>query len=134
MYAIRSYYGFANIVSMHQYFMDHGYYTYGGGKLWHAGSMGSESTDPAHWNNLYTEGTGSPGGNFYKFSWDEGGLFQWSAGEFDMNTQAGDTKLANHMAEFIAGYDKSVITSYSIHYTKLYDFEASKRFEQITIS
>ncbi len=99
--------GFANIVSMHQYFMDHGYYTYGGGKLWHAGSMGSESTDPAHWNNLYTEGTGSPGGNFYKFSWDEGGLFQWSAGEFDMNTQAGDTKLANHMAEFIAGYDKS---------------------------
>lgn len=103
---IRTTAGFENITTMHQYFMQNGYFTLAGGKLYHAGKMGGTETDPSNWNELYREGTGSQGGSFYKYNSTGDGLFNWSAGEFDINT-AGDTKLANFMADRILNYDKS---------------------------
>ena len=105
---VRDIAGFENIVSMHQYFGENGYYTYGGGKLWHPSRMGAHETDPEHWSSLYTEGTGSPGGNIEEWtspSQAEGGLWTWGAGDFDVET-SNDTKMARHMAEFISSYSK----------------------------
>ena len=104
---IRTKSGFENITTMHQYFMQNGYYTLAGGKLYHSGSMGGATTDPNNWNELYREGTGSQGGPYYKYNSPSDGLFAWSAGIYDINT-ANDTKLANFMADKISNYDKSV--------------------------
>lgn len=103
---IRTTAGFENITTMHQYFKQNGYYTLGGGKLYHSGSMGGETTDPTNWFELYREGTGSQGGPFYKYNSPSDALFAWSAGVYDINT-ASDTKLANFMANKISNYDKS---------------------------
>lgn len=98
--------GFENIVSMHQYFKQNGYYVYGGGKLWHPGRMGATDTDPTNWSKIFTGPTGANGGAFYKWESDADDLFQWSAGEYNVEN-ANDTKLANHMAAFIKNYGNS---------------------------
>ncbi len=103
---IREVPGFENVITMNQNFTDHGYFTMAGGKLYHNGSMGAEQTDPKHWNELYTGGTGSPGGNLYKWTAPGDNLFSWSAGEFDLNT-AGDTKLVNFFADKLGSYPNS---------------------------
>jgi arylsulfatase A-like enzyme len=95
--------GFENIVSMHQYFKQNGYFVYGGGKLWHPGKMGSTETDPTNWSKIFTGPTGANGGSFYKWESDADDLFKWSAGEYELEN-ANDTKLANHMADLILNY------------------------------
>ena len=55
--------GFENIVSMNQYFMQHGYFTYGAGKLWHPAKMGGEETDAENWTQLDRGVSGCNGGN-----------------------------------------------------------------------
>lgn len=101
--------GFEDIVSMHEYFMQHGYFTFGAGKLWHPGHMGGHATDPTHWSELYTEKTGAAGGPYYKFVSDEGGLWKWSAGDYDLNEpgKANDTKMAKYVANLISTYSES---------------------------
>ena len=103
---VREISGFENIVSMHQYFKQNGYFVYGGGKLWHPGKMGSTETDPTNWSKIFTGPTGANGGSFYKWESDADDLFKWSAGEYDIEN-ANDTKLANHMAGFISNYGNS---------------------------
>ncbi len=98
--------GLENIVSMHQYFMQNGYFVYGGGKLWHPGKMGSTETDPDHWSGLYTGATGANGGSFYSWASESDDLFKWSAGDYDVEN-ANDTKLAHHMANLILNYSNS---------------------------
>lgn len=101
--------GFENIVSMHEYFMQNGYFVYGGGKLWHPGKMGSTETDPEHWSAIYTGATGANGGPYYSWESESNNLLKWSAGEYDLNDagKANDTKLAWHMADFILNYSES---------------------------
>ena len=95
--------GFQNVVTMNQYFMQQGYYVYGGGKLYHPAKMGARETDPDNWSALYTGGTGSPGGSIYSWALPSINNFYWGAGEFDLST-ADDTKLALHMADKITNY------------------------------
>ena len=94
---------FANIKTLNQYFTENSYYTYAGGKVYHPQSMGGVESDSAHWSGLYTEGVGSPGGNLVNWEADNHNNLGWSVGEFDLNT-AGDTRLANHMAQFVQNY------------------------------
>ncbi|MEL6593779.1 MAG: sulfatase-like hydrolase/transferase, partial [Bacteroidota bacterium] len=96
--------GFGDAVSMHQLFRQNGYFTYAGGKLYHKGKMGNPETDPNNWDELYTAGTGSPGGNLYK--WEGNYTVKWSAGDFALNT-ANDVKLANAVADKITNYASS---------------------------
>jgi arylsulfatase A-like enzyme len=98
---------FKNITSFHQYFKEHGYYTYAGGKIWHPGSMGDKHTDPDNWNDLYRGGSGSPGGSYSKWTVPSKSNYSWSGGTFDMHDKANDTKLADHMANKIKNYNKS---------------------------
>lgn len=98
---------FRNAVSLNQYFKEQGYYVYGGGKIYHPARMGGEFTDAENWTDLYTGGVGSPGGDLYKWSSVEKSNLDWSAGEFDIETQAADTKLARHMAGFVKNYPRS---------------------------
>ena len=100
---IREIPGFENIVSMHQYFMQNGYYAYGAGKLWHPGRMGVEHTDKENWSEINPIGTGSPGGNINRWSANMKG-YSWSAGEFNLKEDANDTKMAYEVAEFITNY------------------------------
>lgn len=102
---IRDIPGAEDIVTLNQYFMQNGYYVYGGGKIYHPGLMGSYETDPDNWSALYTNGTGSPGGSYYAWASDNDDLFKWGAGEFDVET-SNDTRLARHMANFISTYTK----------------------------
>lgn len=95
---------FRNAVSLNQYFMDQGYFVYAGGKIYHPARMGGEFTDAENWTDLYTGGVGSPGGDLYKWSSEEKSNLDWSAGEFDIEARAGDTRLARHMARFIQDY------------------------------
>ena len=97
--------GFENIVTMHQYFKENGYFAFGGGKLYHDGKMGSTKTDPTHWSQLTTQNTGSPGGPFYEWSHPDATV-SFKAGEFPY-TNAGDTQLANEVADLISNYANS---------------------------
>lgn len=103
--------GFENIVSMHQYFKQNGYFTYGAGKLWHPGKMGGHNTDPENWTTLYKGATGAAGGSYYKFeSESPSEAIKWSAGDYDLNDpeKSSDTYMANHIADMIRNYDHSV--------------------------
>lgn len=103
---VRSVTGFQNIVTLHQYFKNQGYFSYGGGKIWHPGKMGATDTDPNNWSAQYKDGTGSPGGSFYRFESTTASEFVWSAGVFDINT-SNDTRMANHFAEQLKNYNQS---------------------------
>ena len=98
---------FREAVSLNQYFKEQGYFVYGGGKIYHPARMGGEFTDAENWTDLYTGGVGSPGGDLYKWSSEEKSNLDWSAGEFDIEARAGDTRLARHMARFIQDYPPS---------------------------
>ena len=65
--------------------------------------MGSLESDAVNWSGLYTDSVGSPGGNLFNWKADNHAQLGWSVGEFDLNT-AGDTKLANHMAQFLQNH------------------------------
>lgn len=94
--------GFANIVSMHQYFKQNGYHVLGAGKLWHPGSMGSKETDPANWSELITDGSGCNGGSYKKYN---GSQYGWSGNESPMTTaNCADYNLATKIASRISGY------------------------------
>ena len=97
--------GFENIKTMNQYFTEHGYFTYGCGKLYHPAKMGAVNTDPTHWSQISTEGSGANGGNSYAWS-NPNTEVSWSAGEYDVN-QSNDTKLAIGVANLIKGYSAS---------------------------
>ncbi len=94
--------GFAEVESMNEYFTNRGYFTFGGGKLYHPGKMGDARTDPNHWSQITTQGTGSSGGNLYKWSGNDASV-SWSAGNFDVET-TGDRQLAREVASLISGY------------------------------
>jgi len=99
--------GLENIVSMHQYFMNNGYYTYAGGKIWHPGTMGSHETDPTHWDKLNTGKTGCNGGSLYKFQLTTKTNYSWSANENEMTEDnCSDYRLANEVADVITNYNK----------------------------
>lgn len=102
--------GFENVFSMNQYFKRNGYFVYGAGKLYHPGSMGGWDTDPANWSQLNSAQSGSQGGTVYFWKSptnQEGGLWEWGAGVFDLQTNANDTKLANSVASLIKNYHTS---------------------------
>lgn len=102
---IRQKAGFANIVTMHQYFMNNGYFTYGSGKLWHDGSMGGTTTDPTHWSQINTQSTGCNGGSYTSYS---GTFVSYSVNASAMTTSnCGDNALVNQVAALISGYSTS---------------------------
>ncbi|KMT66305.1 sulfatase [Catenovulum maritimum] len=105
---IRDIPGHENVVTMNQFFKDNGYYVYGGGKLYHPGKMGADDTDPNNWSDLYTQGTGAPGGSHYLWQSqaDTRGLVKWSGSDAAVE-DANDTKLALHFAEKIKNYANS---------------------------
>ncbi|MDC0584454.1 sulfatase-like hydrolase/transferase [Bacteroidales bacterium] len=104
---IRDQDGFENIVTMHQYFMQNGYYTIGAGKLYHATQMGAYDTDSANWDKIIDLPTGSPGGTdiSWRSSITGNDVPSWSGGTFDINT-AEDTKLAQTIAQEITNYNQ----------------------------
>ena len=95
--------GFSDIKTLNQYFSEQSYYTYAGGKIYHPTGMGSVESDAVNWSGLYTDRIGSPGGDLVNWEANNHANLGWSIGEFDLNT-AGDTKLANHMAQFVQNY------------------------------
>ncbi len=97
---VREQEGLEHIVSLHQHFLNNGYYTYGAGKLWHPGRMGAPNTDPENWTDIYRGGTGSPGGDYNRFESGYRG-YSWSGGEFNLQDDAADTIMAHHIAELI---------------------------------
>jgi arylsulfatase A-like enzyme len=100
--------GFENIVSMHQYFMQQGYFTYGAGKLWHPGTMGKEHTDAENWTQLDRGGSGCNGGNVYRFNLKSKSNYGWSANPDPMNEEnCADYKLVKNAARLIEGYKQS---------------------------
>ncbi|MEH0152745.1 sulfatase-like hydrolase/transferase [Limibacter armeniacum] len=103
---VRDIAGFENVVTMNQYFKQNNYWTYGGGKLYHPGSMGSSDTDPTNWSALYTGNSGAQGGSFYSYEVGSGSPIKWSAGNYDVST-SNDTQLAQHMADQITNYNKN---------------------------
>jgi arylsulfatase A-like enzyme len=104
---VRDIEGFANIHTMHQYFMENGYYTFGAGKLWHQSAMGGYLTDSDHWSEISTQSTGSLGGNTYLWESPSDDLFKWGAGTFEFPENADDTKLAMDVARRISEYPAS---------------------------
>ncbi|MEL7118295.1 MAG: sulfatase-like hydrolase/transferase, partial [Bacteroidota bacterium] len=78
--------------------------TYAGGKIYHPGKMGAHTTDPDHWSDFTTQGSGSPGGPFYSWQADTNGAYKWGAGTFDIET-SNDTQLARHFAQKIKTYN-----------------------------
>ncbi len=102
---IREQAGFESIVTMHQYFMQNGYYTVGAGKLYHATSMGGYDTDADNWNKIIDWETGCDGGTLisWRSSVTGNDVPSWSAGNFNID-DANDTELANAIADEITGY------------------------------
>lgn len=97
--------GFANIVSLHQYFKNNGYYALGSGKLWHAGSMGDVTTDPTHWSEIWTDKTGCSGGTYKKYN---GAKYGWSGNTSAMSeSNCADYALAKKIAAKISNYHNS---------------------------
>jgi arylsulfatase A-like enzyme len=102
---VRDINGFSNIVSLHQYFKENGYYTLGAGKLWHPGSMGSRITDPDNWTELITDPSGCNGGTYRRY---EGSQYSWSGNTNSMNrNNCNDYNLALKIAEKISNYHLS---------------------------
>lgn len=100
--------GFENIISMHQYFMQNGYFTHGAGKLWHPGTMGGAHTDPENWTSLNRSGSGCQGGNLYRFGLKSKSNYVWSANPNEMTSDnCADLNLALNTAEIISTYHES---------------------------
>ncbi len=104
---VREVAGFANIVTMNQYFMDNGYFTYGAGKLYHSGSMGDVTTDPTHWSQLNTAASGC--GGSATITWTNPGwtTMTYKVGGALATTNCNDVTLANNVVALLKGYDKS---------------------------
>ncbi len=98
--------GFEDVVTMNQYFMDQGYYVYGGGKLWHPSRMAKDNphVDPLHWNEINEVATGSRGSSLYKFQSEDRSLVAWSAGPELSEETSGDYNLAMDVVRFIQDY------------------------------
>jgi arylsulfatase A-like enzyme/chitodextrinase len=102
--------GFANIVTMNQFFHTNGYWMYGNGKLWHPGktSKNSKDNDGVNWAQKWSElpegGSGCNGGTYKKWKGDQYG---WSGNDAAMTTSnCADYKLAVDAANFIKNYNK----------------------------
>ncbi|MCG8697726.1 MAG: sulfatase-like hydrolase/transferase, partial [Bacteroidales bacterium] len=95
--------------TMNEHFTKNGYYTYAGGKIYHPARMGSNDTDQANWSDFTTQGTGSKGGNIYKWSGSSDVKITMSAGDFDLDVEgnAKDRDLAKHFAQQITDYNDS---------------------------
>ncbi len=105
---VRDVQGFANITSMHQYFKQNGYFTYGSGKLWHPGSMGAKETDPANWTQINECATGCAGGSVNKFESTEWDAMIYSANPAALSeSNCNDFKMVKQVASLISGYATS---------------------------
>ncbi|MEM9161166.1 MAG: sulfatase [Verrucomicrobiota bacterium] len=105
---IRDVPGFEDITSLHQYFAQNGYYTYGGGKLWHPGRMDPKNphVDPANWRELNPQATGANGGGYKRFGLTSKSNYKWSGNREPMTlSNTNDFALATQTAAFIANYD-----------------------------
>ena len=106
---IRDQAGFENITSLHQYFAQRGYYTYGGGKLWHPGRMdpNNNDVDPGNWHELNSQNTGANGGTYKSYQLTSKSNYAWSGNTNAMTTNnTNDFALATQVADFITNYDK----------------------------
>lgn len=61
--------GFEEIVNLHQYFKNEGYFVYGAGKVWHPGRMdySKPECDLGNWTRLNTNSSGCQGGSYSHF-------------------------------------------------------------------
>ncbi|MEX0321043.1 MAG: sulfatase [Puniceicoccaceae bacterium] len=105
---IREVEGFEDTVTLNQYFKDQGYYVYGGGKLWHPGSMKKDEpkVDPEHWTEINEVRTGSRGGSTHKYQSEVRDLMAWSAGPKLSEDTSGDYKLTMDVVRFLQNYKK----------------------------
>jgi arylsulfatase A-like enzyme len=100
---IRDLAGYENVVTMNQLFKQNGYYTFGGGKLYHENVMGTHITDPDNWSAVTTQQVGTQTGTID--GWVNtlpGELYPQVWGAFTAGAEAqGDTKLARFFASKI---------------------------------
>ena len=102
--------GFEHVVTMNQYFMENGYFVLGAGKLYHPGSMGGHETDPDHWSQLITDGTGSQASGARKAEWTNP---VWETMTYHIGEKpstegnTADLALVNKVAALIEGYAQS---------------------------
>lgn len=97
--------GFNHIVTMHQYFKENGYHALAVGKMWHPGSMGGNTTDPANWSEILTDGSGCNGGDYKRYN---GSQYTWSGNTSPMTTgNCNDHNIAVKIANRIASYHTS---------------------------
>ena len=106
---IRDVPGFGNIISLHQYFSQNGYHTYGSGKLWHPSRMDPNNpvVDPTNWDEINSSGTGANGGEYKSYTLAANKAWSWSGNENPITS--GNTKdfaLASQVADYISNYDK----------------------------
>ncbi len=107
---IRTTKGFENIVTMNQFFMQKGYHVYGGGKLYHPGTMTGSTIDKHNWSQLNTHATGGGGYGAKIASWTNPG---WETLKYNIGSDpfsektVNDHALACEVADFIKNYSKS---------------------------
>jgi arylsulfatase A-like enzyme len=102
---IRDLAGYENVVTMNQLFKQNGYYTFGGGKLYHENVMGTHITDPANWTAIVGKYIGTPDGTINAFTTplaDQQYPTLWGAFPDSVTETSGDTGLARYFASKIA--------------------------------
>jgi arylsulfatase A-like enzyme len=104
--------GFEDIITLHQYFKQEGYFVYGAGKIWHPGRMNysKPECDPGNWTQLNTNPSGCRGGTYAHFEATSENFteFVWGGNPDPMSeSNCNDLGLANDVAELIGGYSTS---------------------------
>ncbi len=100
--------GFADIITMNQYFTGNGYYTYATGKLYHPGrmNMDNEDCDPDNWSFVNEHGTGCNGGSLYSYECNGWDALKFSANSSPLSrSNCNDYDMAHVVADFISNYD-----------------------------
>jgi arylsulfatase A-like enzyme len=110
---IRDQVGFENVVTLHQYFKENGYYAAGAGKIWHRFRMAKEfpMVDPTNWTEVIETGNGCSSPNFpFSYSWDAGttSAFNLSYKKLTVDPKdCGGYKAAQEIVKRLNGYSSS---------------------------
>ena len=96
-----------NVVTLHHYFKNAGYYAFAGGKLYHNIKMGTADTDPQNWSDLSTQGGGGgSAGSAYRWKSDNLSPLVWSGNTKGVES-TGDRKLARLFERKLKNYSDS---------------------------
>lgn len=106
--SIRTTAPFEKVVTMNQYFLNHGYWVYGAGKLYHHGISSEDvEADFSNWNAHYQGSGGCSGGSYLNFTSSEP-EYTWSVNPNPMSrNNCGDHDMAQAVASILTNYSKS---------------------------